>query len=144
MQKQKRLISILIPYRVIDNEIHVYLQKRSPDMERMPGWFGLWGGGFEEGETPEETLKRETIEELGIEVTQYPYVLHNKHEFWGAIESVFILEAPQDFDSKVIIGEGEYGKWFSAEEAFKLPDLIFQAKVIINDLEWSLLKKPIR
>jgi 8-oxo-dGTP pyrophosphatase MutT (NUDIX family) len=104
----------------------------------------LWGGGIDEGETPEGGLKREVKEELGLDVTNYPYVLHNQYEFWGAIESVFIFEAPEDFDSKVVIGEGEYGKWFSAEEAFELPNLIFQAKVIINDLERSLLKKPIR
>lgn len=142
--KQKRLVSILIPYRIIENEIHVYLQKRTMDMERMPGWFGLWGGGIDEGETPEEGLKREIQEELGFDVTKYPYVLHNKYEFWGAIESVFIFEAPESFEKTIIISEGEYGKWFSAEEAYKLPDLIFQAKVIINDLERSLLKKPIR
>jgi 8-oxo-dGTP pyrophosphatase MutT (NUDIX family) len=142
--RPKRLVSILIPYRVINNEIYVYLQKRGMDMERLPGWFGLWGGGVDEDETPEQGLKREVQEELGFDVTKYRYAFHNQYEFLAAIEHVFIFEAQQNFESKVVIGEGEYGKWFSAEEAFKLPNLIFEAKIIINDLERSLLKKPIR
>jgi hypothetical protein len=44
----------------------------------------------------------------------------------------------------LVIGEGEYGKWFSAEDAFALPNLIFQSKVIINDMQREIFKKPIR
>lgn len=66
MEKSK--ISILIPYKIIDNQIFVYLQKRSADAERLPNYFGFWGGGAENNETPEETLLREIREEMGIEM----------------------------------------------------------------------------
>jgi 8-oxo-dGTP pyrophosphatase MutT (NUDIX family) len=142
--REKRLAALLIPYRTVAGDIEVFLQKRGPDMERLPNNFGLWGGGIDPGETPEQAVIREAREELGIDLGAYRIRFLNKYEFWGAIEHCFIFEAPENFEDMLVIGEGEYGKWFSAEDAFALPNLIFQSKVIINDMQREIFKKPIR
>lgn len=49
-------------YRKRDGKLEIFLQRRSKDAERDPDRFGLWGGGIEGEETPEEALLRE-IEE---------------------------------------------------------------------------------
>ena len=37
-------------------------------MERLPNYFGFWGGGTENNETPEEALLREIKEELVLDL----------------------------------------------------------------------------
>ncbi len=144
MNKEKRVVSILIPYRLKNKNLSVYLQKRSGDMERLPGFFGFWGGGIEVGETPEEGLHREIQEELEIDLKSGSATLFNKYEFLGSIKHVYLLEALEGWESKVVVHEGEYGKWFDLDEALKLDKLIFEDKVVLNDLERKLLNKPIK
>ena len=42
--------------------------KRSPDEDHAPGAWGLPGGGLEPGESPFDGLKREIMEETGLEI----------------------------------------------------------------------------
>lgn len=43
-----------------------------------------------------------------------------------------------------MIGEGDYGKWFTVKEATGADNIILEDKVILNDLERKLLHKPIK
>ena len=52
---------------VKDGKILLIKKKTGP----YDGLLDLPGGSFEFGETPEETLKREMLEETGLEVTKY-------------------------------------------------------------------------
>lgn len=52
---------------VKDGKILLIKKKTGP----YDGLLDLPGGSFEFGETPEETLKREILEETGLEVTKY-------------------------------------------------------------------------
>lgn len=62
--KADRDVSCFILY---DGE-RILLQHRSDDAFRFPGMHGMFGGGLEPGETPEEALVREVREELGLEL----------------------------------------------------------------------------
>lgn len=62
MNENKRKISALAPYKIENNEVFIYLQKRAKNAKIAPGLFGFFGGGREGDETKEEALLRE-IEE---------------------------------------------------------------------------------
>lgn len=59
---------IKVTAAIIVDSGKVFIAKRKPP-GRMPGMWEFPGGKIEEGETPEQCLKRELHEELGIEVT---------------------------------------------------------------------------
>lgn len=67
-----RNVSIIILY---DKDKKVLLQHRSDEAKRLPGYWAFFGGGIEAGETPEQAVKRETLEELD-------YVLDNPKLIW--------------------------------------------------------------
>lgn len=143
MQSPKRHISILLPYILEDGSTKVFLQKRSLD-QKLPGYFGFWGGGAENDENPEETLIREIKEELAIDLNIDEVVLLNRYEFLRSVKSVYLFKTEMGWEKAVTVGEGEYGKWFDVEEALGLKNIIFEDKVVLSDLERVLYNKPIR
>lgn len=130
--EDKRKISILIPYKVVENEILVYLQKRSKDAKRLPDYFGFFGGGAENDENPEQALQREMNEEIGFVPTGYHFF--KKYEFEKSTKNIFILEVPSGFEEKITILEGEYGKWFSRQEVLDEVKLIDEDKLVLQEL----------
>ncbi len=49
----------------------VLLVKRAPDMRFYPDVWDLFGGHIEGDESPEDALRREAMEELGVEVESF-------------------------------------------------------------------------
>lgn len=140
----KRIISILLPVRIEGDHISVFMQKRSADMERLPNYFGFWGGGCEGDETPEQGLIREIQEELGktLDVTQFePF---NRYEFLRSIKHTYLFRPDPAWETTIIIGEGDYGMWMTVEDALQRKDIILEDKVVLQDLERVLLQKSIR
>jgi len=62
--KYKNALAIIFN---VDNEILI-LKRSQYEEQWMPNKFGLVGGGVEEGETPEEAMRREVIEETGLQL----------------------------------------------------------------------------
>jgi 8-oxo-dGTP diphosphatase len=65
---------------IINHKNEILIARRKP--EKSQG--GLWefpGGKIEQGETPEESLKRELKEEMNIEVEIYNYFGENIHHY---------------------------------------------------------------
>jgi len=140
----KRVISIFLPIRVYGGEMSVFLQKRSEDMQVLPNHFGFWGGGCEEGETSEQGLIREVKDELGIDLDMSAVERFNHYEFLESIKNVFIYTPEGAWETNLIVGEGDYGKWFTITEALDRDDIILEDKVVLNDLERRILKKKIK
>ena len=130
--ENKRKVSILIPYTFKEDGILVYLQKRSKDAKRLPDYFGFFGGGTEENENPEEALRREMKEELNFIPEGYTHF--KKYEFDQSTKDIFILEVDGNFEQKVTILEGEYGRWFKEQEALNEPKLIDEDKLVLQEL----------
>ena len=139
MLKEKRKISILLPIRQENSALFIYLQKRSATMKSLPNYFGFWGGGAEGDETAEQTLFREMREEMGIEFDRKQVEFFNHYEFLRSTKDTYLFRPEVAWEDSIVVGEGDYGKWFSTREALERTDIIFEDKVIINDLERFLL-----
>jgi len=131
-EQVKRRVSILIPYRRSGDKFLVFLQKRSKNAERLPDFFGFFGGGAENGESPEETLQREIKEEINFVSSGYAYL--REYEFAGSIESIYYIEVGGEFEKHIEVKEGEYGKYFTEDEALNEPKLIEEDKLVLRDL----------
>jgi len=135
---EKRKIACLIPYRIENDSIFVFMQKKAEDAPRAPGSFGFFGGGAEGDETPEENMKREVREELNISPTGYSYF--KKYVSERADMDAFIMKVEDGFENTVTVSEGEYGRWFSNKEAAdenKISDL---DKTVVQELYEFLMK----
>src|SRR4051812_39719192 len=53
---------------IVNRADELLLLRRSPSTLRWPGKWGIAGGGMEAGETPEQGLRRELLEELGSDI----------------------------------------------------------------------------
>ncbi|MFA6304695.1 MAG: NUDIX domain-containing protein [Patescibacteria group bacterium] len=126
-------------------ELFVYLQKRSLMVKSIPGYFGLVGGGVENNETEEQGLVREVKEEIGLDLDLAKVKRFNRYEFLKAIKYVYLFEHEEHWEDKIIFDEeSDYGQWFSTQAALALEKFILEDKIVINDLERALLKKPIK
>ena len=64
------LVQAVVHLHLFDKFGRLYLQKRAADKDRFPGrWDTSVGGHVAPGETPEEAIRRETREELGIDLS---------------------------------------------------------------------------
>src|SRR3979411_64028 len=103
-----RNVSVLILY---DHERRILLQHRTEDAPIFPNHWAFFGGGLEEGESPEQAVKREGLEELGYAVTTTTLLavqrfVHNGNEY---TKHVFV----EKYDgSALTLGEGQGMGWF--------------------------------
>ncbi len=134
-QKARQLASI-IPYRKQDGRWFFYLQRRDGNAKLSPGFLGLFGGGMEEGETPEEAMLRETQEELCI--TPKDYWFFWTYRFFFKVVHVYAIEVGADFEQTVTVCEGEYGRFFSMEEIEKEPLMLAWVLEILKELAHHL------
>ena len=90
--------SVLIPLVEIDDELHIVFQVRSSTLNTQPNEVSFPGGKMEIGETPLDTVIRETFEEFGLEkdkiditteldlfVSPFGVIIHS---FLGKISSI--------------------------------------------------------
>ena len=105
-----------------DDNGRILLQHRDKNDEALPNYWAFFGGGIEEGETPEQAVIREAQEELQIKPKlkffgRYVYNYENK-----PIE-VFVFIGKMDYsveDLKKQQREGDDLRLFSFDELKKL------------------------
>lgn len=131
--------SNLIPYRIADNRLEFYLSHRSKNAKQFPDNWSFWGGGIEEGETPEQALTREIQEELNWELTQFKF-LGTYYDSMPNEKHVFFTEVSNDFEKRIKILESQGGKFFSRDEIEKDAKIISEDKKPLYDLFDLLMK----
>ena len=57
----------MIPYKFIHNQLHLWCQQRN-SQDELAKLLEFPGGKIEVGESPREAAKRETLEEVGVEL----------------------------------------------------------------------------
>ena len=95
----------------------VLLHLRDNQTSDNPNLWAFFGGLSQENERPEDTFKREILEELDIAVNDLTYLRDYFNPDFDTQRYVFyvILDNP-----KFKLGEGADAQWFKISEALKL------------------------
>lgn len=124
--KMKHRVALII---LFDSEKKILLQHRSMDAERLPGYWAFFGGELKEGETPEDAVRRETLEELGYELIAPELMVERDFKLSNAEGHMYVyIEAFYGDKSTLQLCEGQGGRWFKNDELDKL-------KIIDHDRE---------
>jgi len=127
LSKYKRNVSVLILYKA---EGAILLQHRTKDAPTFPEYWSLFGGGIEEGETPEQAVRREILEELGYELASPR--LFTVQQIADEKVHVFV----ELYDGRpLILGEGQAMNWFLADAIKGL--LMVDAERTIIEAFWD-------
>ena len=129
---EKRKVSCIAPYKIKEGKVWIFLQKRSDSAERDPGLFGFFGGGSQEEETPEETMLRETKEELSYCPENFCHF--GSYDLSKSILDLYTTMVDDSFESKIEVLEGDYGKWFCKDDYISQKDLISGNLEILEEL----------
>ncbi len=129
---EKRHNSMLIPYYFKENNLYVFLQRRSDDAPRNPNILGGFGGGLEGDENNEDALIREMNEEL--EYTPKNYSLLGTFETDHSISNYYIEEVDENFENNVVVHEGKRGEWHEAIKVTERDDISPNTKRVVNSI----------
>lgn len=112
-----RLLHPVVHLHVFNSEGHVYLQRRPIWKDIQPGkWDTAVGGHLDYGETPEQALRREASEELGI--TDFTPVFVEKYVFDSQRERELVYVNYVIYDGPVLPSSDELdgGRFWTIEE----------------------------
>ena len=126
---------MFIPYYFKNNELFVFLQRRSSDAKH-PNSLGSFGGGLENEENNEKALIREISEEL--EYTPINYSLLGVFEDNYSVSNYYIEEVKENFETSININEGKGGEWHKAKEVTERNDISQNTKNVIYKMLSSL------
>lgn len=125
---------------IINSENKILIQKRALQKKFKSNVWAMTGGCVISGETALETLKRETMEELGFELNIDKAIKIKYYRTGNAWLEEYIVEQEVDLD-KVILQKEEVSdvKFATFDEI----DNLFQNKNFIDD-RWEYVKEEIK
>ena len=118
-------ISVII---LFNDKRKILLQHRSEDAERLPGYWGFFGGGVEKGETSEEAVKREAFEELNYVPKNPKLLMTQKFKYQNHNLTKYVFIEKCDDKEFLELREGQDWAWFKISDTNKL-------KIIDHDRE---------
>lgn len=118
----KRDIASWLPYFEADSVVRVFVQRRSENAQIYPGCLGMFGGGIEKGETPEDALVREIQEELCYDLTSWELVAQWQRNS-GGTHTVFATHVSPTFNKSIVVYEGDYGEFYATDDLLKRADI---------------------
>ena len=107
---------------IINSENKILIQKRSPQKKYAPNVWAMTGGSIIKGESALDTLKRETMEELGVELDVQKAIKLKRYRIGHVWLDVYMVR--QDIDlEKVVLRKEEvcdikYATYNEIEELF--------------------------
>jgi NADH pyrophosphatase NudC (nudix superfamily) len=131
-ESEESLKRVALLFIVLDNKALLF--KRSKYETTNPNKYGMLGGGIEEGETPEEALKREIQEEAGVELLSFKPL--NVYKFNESVELNVFYTNEFDMDN-IDLDENEHTsyRFFTMEQIMNADpeQMISTNKQIAND-----------
>jgi 8-oxo-dGTP diphosphatase len=109
-------VSVLILY---GPDGKILLQHRTKDAPTYPDYWALFGGGIEEGESAEQAIKRESIEELGYELTS-PSFYKILRIHYRENEYALHVYSERYNGGELVLGEGQAMGWYTVQETERL------------------------
>lgn len=119
-----RNLAVIILY---NKNKKILLQHRAEDARRAPGYWGLFGGGIEAGETPEQAVRRETMEELNYQLENLRLVMIQN---WRDDKNKYVFVEEYNENKKLTLGEGQGLAWYDLTEVGKLKLLDHDREVL--------------
>ncbi len=120
-----RNVAVILLY---NEDKKILLQHRGKDMKRLPGYWGLFGGGIDEGETPEEAVRRETKEELDYELGNPKLIMVQEFKGKHHDGTKYVFVEKYNPSKKLTLCEGQGMKWVLLNETKSL-------KIVDHDIE---------
>ena len=106
---------------VLARDQRVLLGLRAPHLRSYPGVWDILGGHLEDGETPEEALRRELMEEAGVTPTSYSVLIDLLVD--GETCRVFRVDDWSGGEPAPVDTEHTELRWFEIAEATHLTNL---------------------
>lgn len=120
---KSKLLHPVVHLHFFNKKGELFLQKRAKTKDILPGcWDTSVGGHISPGETPEEGLKRELFEELGISDIDFTFLLKYVWESERERELVYSFKSVSEIIPVINKDEIDEGRFWSAEEIRKNPD----------------------
>ena len=133
--KQVRNVSVILLYN--DNK-EILLQHRDENITILPGYWSFFGGAIDENKTPEDTVIRETKEELEYELTNPKLVMTQK--FDTEIHSItrYVYIEKHNPDIKLVLREVQGIGWHkcSAVEKLKIDKFDLEVIKFVEKQKW--------
>lgn len=123
---------------IIDNDKRILLLKRSNYKDQwQPNKWSLVGGMIEDGESPTDALKREVVEETGLNINKFneKFVVQRSS---NNVEHIFTVKYDDEPENVNIDFENNGFGWFYVDEIRKLntvPNLLDYVRMAIIDYE---------
>jgi len=112
-----------------DNKGRILLQLRYDKIKQFPNCWVLLGGALEGDETPEQAIKREIKEEIGVELKNFEHFKNFNYKNFN--QSFFYKKMDLNLE-KIELKEGKEIRFYSKEEINNL-NLGFNIREVIND-----------
>lgn len=105
---------------IIEND-RVFLARR-PRGDRLEGFWEFPGGKIEDGESPEQCLVREILEEFGAKLSVGPLFMENVHAYdFGAVRLLFYHCRREDKNAPLSCNDHDEWRWVPLDQLKGLP-----------------------
>ena len=125
---------------IVNGEGKILIQKRSPMKKLSPNLWAMTGGSVIKGEIPVQTIERETLEELGVQLNTENLKLMRKYRTGNVWVSEYLIRQEIDLED-IVMQEDEVCavKWADFEE---IDEMLKNGEFIEN--RWEFVRDFIR
>ena len=113
MVKSPKIIRVTAA--IIESDDKILIAQRKSEDDIFGGFWEFPGGKIEDGETPEECMARELMEELEIEVEVGTLITSNKHRYPDGIFELLAYRV-QHICGNFVLNDHDEIKWITIDE----------------------------